>query len=156
MLPPLPAALVCRSNAELFHRAQLECRFLACQRTQLSVFFPHTGTRAMSASSWHRGGLSVSRADECFPVQARSLIALQPVCPRPELVETDRAHRGSVTPSIAHDERIMPAIWFGTVVLWKVVDQEKQKEAKQNKQEGDHLHRHVKHEDTEVISIYVY
>jgi hypothetical protein len=73
-----------------------------------------------------------------------------------ELVETDRAHRGSVTPSIAHEERIMPAIWFGTVVLWTVVEQGKQKGAKQKKQEGDHMHKHIKHEETKFINIYVH
>lgn len=50
----------------------------------------------------------------------------------------------------------MAAIWFGTVVLWKVVEQQKQKGAKQKKQEGDHVYKHIKHEDTETISIYVH
>jgi hypothetical protein len=59
-------------------------------------------------------------------------------------------------PSIAHEERIMPAIWFGTVVLWTVVKQGKQKGAKQKKQEGDYMHKHIKHEDTKFINIYVH
>lgn len=56
----------------------------------------------------------------------------------------------------------MPAIWFGTVVLWKVV--EKQEEDKKNTDVADKVvaglrrrgtHKPIKHLDTKNIKVYV-
>jgi hypothetical protein len=52
------------------------------------------------------------------------------------------------------EERIMPAIWFGTVVLWSVVEQEKQKGDQKKTDVADKVR--LKHEDTRNINVYVH
>ena len=47
----------------------------------------------------------------------------------------------------------MPAIWFGTVILWTVLEGVKQEKEKQKKTDG--MYKAIKHKDTQNINVYV-